>query len=332
MMTLTVHSREPRSKRRRSQSLNKENVDAPEDLEEHPNDEEEVEGIDLHQQRYPWEGSDMDYLYDELAPFDLTNKKKKSFVVQDAIEDSAESHERHTICCLIVQEEFIEYIAEHPNDEEEVEGIDLHEQRYPWEGSDMDYLYDEVAPFDLTKKKTFVVQDAIEDSAESHGTHTICCLIVQEEFIDINLNFTEGILQNILMMRKRWRELICTSNVTRGRVDMNYLYDEDAIGDSAESHGRHIIRCLIVQEEFISLNKENVDAREDLEEHPNDEEEVEGIDLHQQRYSWEGSDMDYLYDESSFAQLLSMELTLEIDGAIFHVPNANASSNVDSQL
>ncbi|KAF3509273.1 hypothetical protein F2Q69_00003330 [Brassica cretica] len=81
-----------------------------------------------------------------------------------------------------------------------------------------------------------------------------------------------------------------------------------------------------------SLNKENVDAPEDLEEHPNDEEEVEGIDLHQQRYPWEGSDMDYLYDESSFAQLLSMELTLEIDGAIFHVPNANASSNVDSQL
>ncbi|KAL0704535.1 hypothetical protein Bca4012_070960 [Brassica carinata] len=68
-------------------------------------------------------------------------------------------------------------------------------------------------------------------------------------------------------------------------------------------------------------------------EHPNDEEEVDGIDLHQQRYPWEGSDMDYLYDEqSSFAQLLSMELTLEIDGAIFHVPNANASSNVDSQL
>ncbi|KAL0772578.1 hypothetical protein Bca101_037729 [Brassica carinata] len=68
-------------------------------------------------------------------------------------------------------------------------------------------------------------------------------------------------------------------------------------------------------------------------EHPNDEEEVEGIDLHQQRYPWEGSDMDYLYDEAEFfPQLLSMELTLEIDGAIFHVPNANASSNVDSQL
>ncbi|WZZ82199.1 hypothetical protein YC2023_102771 [Brassica napus] len=37
------------------------------------------------------------------------------------------------------------YIAEHPNDEEEVEGIDLHQQHYPWEGSDMDYLYDEVS-------------------------------------------------------------------------------------------------------------------------------------------------------------------------------------------
>ncbi|KAF3554369.1 hypothetical protein F2Q69_00017011 [Brassica cretica] len=67
-------------------------------------------------------------------------------------------------------------------------------------------------------------------------------------------------------------------------------------------------------------------------EHPNDEEEVEGIYLHQQRYPGEGSDMDYLYDESSFAQLLSMKLTLKIDGAIFHVPNANANSNVDSQL
>ncbi|KAF3525778.1 hypothetical protein F2Q69_00046257 [Brassica cretica] len=97
---------------------------------------------------------------------------------------------------------------------------------------------------------------------------------------------------------------------------------QDAIEDSAESHGRHTIRCLIVQEEFIGY----------IAEHPNDEEEVEGIDLHQQRYPWEGSDMDYLYDESSFAQLLSMELTLEIDGAIIHVPIANASSNVDSQL
>ncbi|WZZ40787.1 hypothetical protein YC2023_037046 [Brassica napus] len=76
-----------------------------------------------------------------LAPFDLTKKKKKTFVVQDAIEDSTKSHGRHTSCCLIVQEEG--YIAEHPNDEEEVEGIDLHQQCYLWEGSDMDYLYDE---------------------------------------------------------------------------------------------------------------------------------------------------------------------------------------------
>ncbi|KAF2601435.1 hypothetical protein F2Q70_00028134 [Brassica cretica] len=45
----------------------------------------------------------------------------------------------------VAQEEFIGYIAEHPNDEEEVEGIDMHQQRYPWERSDMDYLYDEVS-------------------------------------------------------------------------------------------------------------------------------------------------------------------------------------------
>ncbi|WZZ59775.1 hypothetical protein YC2023_059882 [Brassica napus] len=36
------------------------------------------------------------------------------------------------------------YIAEHLNDEEEVEGIDLHQQRYPWEGSDIDYLYEHI--------------------------------------------------------------------------------------------------------------------------------------------------------------------------------------------
>ncbi|KAF2602636.1 hypothetical protein F2Q70_00028166 [Brassica cretica] len=76
--------------------------------------------------------------YSQLAPFDLTKKNKKTFVVQDAIKDSAESHGRHLICCVIVQEDFIGYIAEHPNDEEEVEGIDLHQQRYPGEGSDMD--------------------------------------------------------------------------------------------------------------------------------------------------------------------------------------------------
>ncbi|KAF3524478.1 hypothetical protein F2Q69_00048364 [Brassica cretica] len=107
----------------------------------------------------------------KLAPFDLTKKKKKTFAVQDAIEDSAESHERHTIHCLIVQEEFIGYIAEHPNDEEEVEGIDLHQQRYPWEGSDMDYLYDEMymtadfVAFDSEITKLVMCQDSKSISA-----------------------------------------------------------------------------------------------------------------------------------------------------------------------
>ncbi|KAJ0266497.1 Eukaryotic translation initiation factor 2 subunit beta [Hirschfeldia incana] len=51
-----------------SSSLDEENLDAPEDLDEHDNDEEDAEGIDLQQQqqRYPWEGSDRDYIYDEL--------------------------------------------------------------------------------------------------------------------------------------------------------------------------------------------------------------------------------------------------------------------------
>ncbi|KAF2538268.1 hypothetical protein F2Q68_00019026 [Brassica cretica] len=135
-------------------------------------------------------------------------------------------------------------VTEHPNDEEEVEGIDLHQQRYPWEGSDMDYLYDEVS---------------------------------------ISLD--------------------CLRSIFESR--------------------RFEITKLAMCQDSKSISAD---------EHPNDEEEVEGIDLHQQRYPWEGSDMVYLYDESSFAQLLSMELTLEIDGAIFHVPNANARSNVDSQL
>ncbi|KAF3559119.1 hypothetical protein F2Q69_00016972 [Brassica cretica] len=87
---------------------------------EHPNDEEDVEGIDLHQQCYPWEVSDMDYLYDEVS------------ISLDGLRSIFESRR-------------LGYIAEHPNDEEEVEGIDLHQQRYPWEESDMDYLYDEVS-------------------------------------------------------------------------------------------------------------------------------------------------------------------------------------------
>ncbi|KAF2604342.1 hypothetical protein F2Q70_00028105 [Brassica cretica] len=149
----------------------------------------------------------------KLAPFDLTKKKKKTFVVQDAIEDSAESHGRHIISCLIVQEEFIGYIAEHLNDEEEVEGIYLHQQRYLWEGSDMDYLYDEVS----------ISLDGLRSIFESR---------------------------------------------------------------------RFEITKLAMCQDSKSISAD---------EHPNDEEEVEGIDLHQQRYSWERSDMDYLYDEVSIS-------------------------------
>ncbi|XP_010493208.1 PREDICTED: eukaryotic translation initiation factor 2 subunit beta [Camelina sativa] len=50
-----------------SSLLNDEIVDAGEDLDDLANDEEEgAEGIALQQQRYPWEGSDRDYIYDEL--------------------------------------------------------------------------------------------------------------------------------------------------------------------------------------------------------------------------------------------------------------------------
>ncbi|KAF3543141.1 hypothetical protein DY000_02003388 [Brassica cretica] len=142
--------------------------------------------------------------------------------------------------------------------------------------------------------KTFVVQDAIEDSAESHGRHTIRCMIVQEEFIGYIAEHPndEEEVEGIDLHQQRY---------PWEGSDMDYLYDE-----------------------FIHGSQE---VKEEEAKHPNDEEEVEGIDLHQQHYPWEGSDMDYLYDE-----LLSMELTLEIDVAIFHVPNANASSNVDSQL
>lgn len=36
-------------------------------LTEHVNDEEEGEGIPLQQQLYPWEGTDRDYLYEEVC-------------------------------------------------------------------------------------------------------------------------------------------------------------------------------------------------------------------------------------------------------------------------
>ncbi|XP_010540870.1 PREDICTED: eukaryotic translation initiation factor 2 subunit beta-like [Tarenaya hassleriana] len=47
-------------------SLNEECGEAGEDIDDLGNDEEEGDGIVLQQQRYPWEGSDRDYEYEEL--------------------------------------------------------------------------------------------------------------------------------------------------------------------------------------------------------------------------------------------------------------------------
>ncbi|CAH8271774.1 unnamed protein product [Arabidopsis lyrata] len=49
-----------------SSALNNESVDAGEDLDELANDEEEGEEGIVLKQRYPWEGSERDYIYDEL--------------------------------------------------------------------------------------------------------------------------------------------------------------------------------------------------------------------------------------------------------------------------
>ncbi|CAN8244236.1 unnamed protein product [Cochlearia groenlandica] len=49
-----------------SSLLNDDSVDAAEDLDEHLNDEEDGDGTTLQRERYPWEGSERDYLYDEL--------------------------------------------------------------------------------------------------------------------------------------------------------------------------------------------------------------------------------------------------------------------------
>ncbi|GMY25260.1 eukaryotic translation initiation factor 2 subunit beta-like [Fagus crenata] len=46
-------------------SLNEESGDAGEDFDDHVGEDEEGEGIVLHT-RYPWEGTDRDYEYDEL--------------------------------------------------------------------------------------------------------------------------------------------------------------------------------------------------------------------------------------------------------------------------
>ncbi|KAF2547966.1 hypothetical protein F2Q70_00020868 [Brassica cretica] len=193
------------------------------------------------------------------------------------------------------------YIAEHPNDEEEVEGIDLHQQRYPWEGSDMDYLYDEVS----------ISLDGLRSIFESRRFE-ITKLAMCQDSKSISADGKWGCYVGCLVY---WASLY---KAQAGNICV-------AAFDSTCSGICRSADPIVERHKFEPY-------RGYIAEHPNDEEEVEGIDLHQQRYPWEGSDMDYLYDESSFAQLLSMELTLEIDGAIFHVPNANASSNVDSQL
>ncbi|KAF3577078.1 hypothetical protein DY000_02028800 [Brassica cretica] len=375
---------------------------------EHPNDEEEVEGIDLHQQRYPWDRSEMDYLYDEaqagnicvvafdstcssicrsadpiveLAPFDLTKKKKKTFVVHDAIKDSAESHGRHTICCLIVQEEFIGYIAEHLNDEEEVEGIYMHQQRYPWEGSDMDYLYDEVSIsldglWSIFERRRFeITKLAMCQDNKSISVDGNICVAAFDSTCSGICRSADPIVEFIYGSQEVKEEEAKHPNDEEEvegidlhqqcypweGSDMDYLYDEvsislDGLRSIFESRRFEITKLAMCQDiksisadgnigvaafdstcNGICRSVDPIVERHKFEpyrgyiaEHPNDEEEVEGIDMHQQRYPWEGSDMGCLYDESSFAHLLSMELTLEIDGAIFHVPNANASSNVDS--
>ncbi|WZZ21892.1 hypothetical protein YC2023_123279 [Brassica napus] len=113
----------------------------------------------------------------ELAPFDPTKKKKKKkVVIQDPIEVSTESQpeksdslpandglessfaglkkkKKPVEISSSLNEESLDaaedldgiFIAEHANDEEDAEGIDLQQQqRYPWEGSDRDYIYDEL--------------------------------------------------------------------------------------------------------------------------------------------------------------------------------------------
>uniref|UniRef100_A0A1J3JZS3 Eukaryotic translation initiation factor 2 subunit beta n=1 Tax=Noccaea caerulescens TaxID=107243 RepID=A0A1J3JZS3_NOCCA len=107
----------------------------------------------------------------ELAPFDPTKKKKKKKVVlQDPVEDSTESlaeksdsvpasdglessftglkkKKKKPVESSLVDDESVdagEDLDEHVNDEEEGEGIPLQQQLYPWEGTDRDYLYEEL--------------------------------------------------------------------------------------------------------------------------------------------------------------------------------------------
>ncbi|KAL0712709.1 hypothetical protein Bca4012_019687 [Brassica carinata] len=106
----------------------------------------------------------------ELAPFDPTKKKKKKKVVlQDHVESSTESqmekpddsmpaavndgHEstltgmkdnKKPVDSSSLNEESVEAVKDLDGDNEEEKGVIQQENRYPWEGSDRFYLYEEV--------------------------------------------------------------------------------------------------------------------------------------------------------------------------------------------
>ncbi|KAF2596030.1 hypothetical protein F2Q68_00007614 [Brassica cretica] len=93
---------------------------------------------------------------EELAPFDPTKKKK--VVLQDPIEEPTEAQAETSYSDLLPANDGLEgpsfgtkkkkksvlCLLKVANDEEEAEGIDLQQPRYPWEGSDRDYIYDEL--------------------------------------------------------------------------------------------------------------------------------------------------------------------------------------------
>ncbi|CAH2054564.1 unnamed protein product [Thlaspi arvense] len=106
----------------------------------------------------------------ELAPFDPTKKKKKKKVVLKDLAESATEAQMEkadpmpvnddglesTLTGMEVKkkpvsvessslnDESVEALDEHGNDEEERDGVILQQKRYPWEGSDRDYQYEEI--------------------------------------------------------------------------------------------------------------------------------------------------------------------------------------------
>ncbi|KAJ4876477.1 Eukaryotic translation initiation factor 2 subunit beta [Raphanus sativus] len=106
----------------------------------------------------------------ELAPFDPTKKKKKKKVVlQDHAESSTESQmekaddsvpaavndglestltgmkdNKKPVDSSSLNEESVEAVEDLDGDHEEEEGVIQQENRYPWEGSDRFYLYEEM--------------------------------------------------------------------------------------------------------------------------------------------------------------------------------------------